>query len=89
MRCIRSLRFDDLEARKLLTTTHVAVPLALTPLPINGTLAVNLNTASQVENDDGSETTSVSVSGRLGTLGKVTGEWNQSIDEFDHHRLQR
>jgi hypothetical protein len=84
----RSLRFECLEARKLLTAAHVAAahPAAVakpdTPIVLTGTLDVNLNEASNVENDDSSETTTVPVVGRLGSLGKVTGIWSHTLDQY-------
>jgi hypothetical protein len=87
MRHARSLRFEVLEARKLLSKAHVAVahstPAAdVTPLVLDGTLAVDNNAAATTMNADGSSTTSVPVAGRLGTLGEVRGVWNQTVDEY-------
>ena len=87
MRRTHSLRFDALEARKLLTKAHVtavhpAAAVAATPVVLTGTLSVNKNDAVTNDNVDGSTTTSVPVSGRLGTLGKVQGVWYENADQF-------
>jgi hypothetical protein len=86
MRHDRLLRFEGLEVRNLLSAAHVgpahpaAVAAVDTPVDITGTLNVELNQASTVENSDSSETTTVPVVGRLGSLGKVTGVWSHSLD---------
>jgi hypothetical protein len=93
MRQSRSLGFDDLETRKLLSKIHhpaaepkakaaaapAAVPMALN---LNGTLLVDMKAASQSQDEDDDTTTTVPVSGTLGSMGKVHGEWNESVDEF-------
>ena len=82
MRRVLSLRFDALEARKLLSAAQVAAtkPAPAAPLNIDGTLAVDVNDASSSQNLDGSMTTSVPISGRLGALGKGFGFWNDTVD---------
>jgi hypothetical protein len=87
MRHARSPRLDDLEDRKLLSKAHIAAAhpshaVAAAPLVINGTLAVDYKAATMDMNPDGSSTTVVPVSGRLGTLGVVHGDWNQSVDSY-------
>ena len=82
MRRDHSFRFDFLEPRKLLTTAHVAAVQPVVPVTTDGTLTVNVNDSSQVENLDGSWTTTVPVSGELNGLGKVKGSWQTSIDQF-------
>jgi hypothetical protein len=87
MRHVHPLRFDALEARKLLSRAHIAVthhPAAAvaTPLVLSGTLAVNNNAASTTMNPDGSSTTSIPVAGKLGALGEVRGVWNETVDSF-------
>jgi hypothetical protein len=89
MRQARSLGFDDLETRKLLSkvahhpATHEAVPAAVAmPLNINGTVIVDMKAAEQSTDDQGDSTTTVPVTGYLGTLGKVHGAWSESTDEF-------
>jgi hypothetical protein len=91
MKRVHSLRFETLETRQLLSTAHAAVAhgahaarAAAVPLVLNGTLTVNNNPAlaSINTNVDGSMTTSVPVSGQLGTLGQVHGVWNQTVDQF-------
>jgi hypothetical protein len=79
-------RFDCLEARKLLTTAQVHAAAPVTPLSLTGTLDVELGQASTVVNYDGSETTTVPVEGRLGTLGKITGLWTHSLDQFGDYQ---
>lgn len=49
---------------------------------LNGTLTVDYKAATMDMNADGSSTTVVPVSGRLGTLGVVHGDWNQTIDSY-------
>jgi hypothetical protein len=85
MRRSRSLRFDALEARKLLTTAHVAIVHPTVPVAINGTLTVNVNDSSQTENMDSSWTTTVPVSGVLGSLGKVKGVWQTTVDPYGNY----
>ena len=87
MRRAHSLRFDALEARKLLTKAHVvavhpAAAVVSVPVVLTGTLAVDKNEATTSQNIDGSSTTMVPVSGRLGTLGKVQGVWYENADQF-------
>ncbi len=90
MRHARSPRFDDLEDRKLLSKAHIAAahpaPAVAAPLVINGTLAVDYKAATMTMNPDGSSTTVVPVSGRLGTLGVVHGDWNQSVDSYGDYQ---
>jgi hypothetical protein len=82
---VHFLRFEDLEARRLLSKVHVAVahpaPAAV-PLMLDGTLAVNNNGASTTMNPDGSSTTTVPVAGRLGALGEVRGVWYENVDAY-------
>jgi hypothetical protein len=89
MRADRLFHFDHLEARKLLSTAHIsaakAATVADTPINLTGTLNVTLNGASTVENSDSSETTTVPVVGRLGSLGKVTGTWSHTLDQFGNY----
>jgi hypothetical protein len=84
MRRNHSPCFDALEAKKLLTTAHVA---AASPLPVDlgGTLSVNVNDSAQSQNIDGSWTTSVPVSGVLGAFGKVKGSWDTTIDAYGNY----
>ena len=86
MRHAVSPRFDDLEDRKLLSKAHIAAAhpasAVAAPLVLNGTLAVDYKAATMNMNADGSSTTVVPVSGRLGTLGGVHGDWNQSVDSY-------
>jgi hypothetical protein len=82
MRRDRSIQFDNLEARKLLTTAQVAAVHPVVPVNLNGTLTVNVNDSSQSENIDSSWTTTVPVSGTLDGYGKVKGVWSTSIDQL-------
>ncbi len=82
------LRFDALEARRLLTT-HAVMPhttpmRALTPLVLDGTLVVDNSPASAsiTMNADGGATTSLPVKGQLNGLGEVRGVWSESTDSF-------
>ena len=84
---VRSLHFDSLEARKLLTKTHLAtvhsVPAVVAaPLVLSGTLTVDNKAGTSMTNLDGSTTNMVPVAGRLGALGEVRGVWNESLDSF-------
>jgi hypothetical protein len=86
MRHVHSLRFETLEARQLLSNTHVAVAdatrAALAPPVLNGTLTVDNNpgAASTIRNGEGAMTTSLPVAGQLGTLGHVHGVWDVTVD---------
>lgn len=91
MKHIRSLRFETLEARQLLSRGHhLAVAHAprprppATPVVLNGTLNVDNNSSATTTttNEDGSTTTSVPVAGQLGALGQVHGIWNETVDSF-------
>jgi hypothetical protein len=87
MRHVHSLHFDTLEAKQLLSKGTVpvlhATPVAVTgPLLLSGTLAVDNNAASQTTNPDGSTTTTTPVAGKLGTIGRVRGVWNETTDQF-------
>ncbi len=90
MKHVRSLRFEGLEARQLLSRAHVHAAVAhlarpaLTPVALNGTLSVdnNPNEMNTVENEDGSTTTSVPVAGQLTGLGEVHGIWDETVDSF-------
>jgi hypothetical protein len=91
MKHVHSLRFETLEGRQLLSTAHVAAAHAAhaaravaAPPVLNGTLTMDNNpdAISTTTNADGSTTTSVPVAGQLGTLGKVRGIWNETVDEF-------
>lgn len=85
MRRDHSLRFEALEGRQLLAAAHVATVVPPTPVTIDGTLTVNVNDSSQIQNLDGSWTTTVPVSGTLDGLGKVKGNWQTSIDQFGNY----
>ena len=82
---VHFLRFETLEARQLLSMTHVAVAhaarAAAPPFVLNGTLTVDNNpdASSTIRNAEGLMTTSVPVAGQLGTLGQVHGIWEKTV----------
>ncbi len=90
MKRVRSLRFEALEARQLLSMAHAHAAVAHAARPaappgvLNGTLAVDNNPGASIttENEDGSMTTSVPVAGQLGALGQVHGIWDESVDSL-------
>ncbi len=87
MRRSHDLCFEFLETRALLSASHRAAVKSepatpSVPLVLDGTLSVNNSSPTTTENDDGSTTTSVPVSGRLGSLGQVRGYWNESEDQY-------
>jgi len=92
MKHVRSLRFETLETRQLLSRAHVAVAhaarAAAVSLVLNGTLSVDNNphATSMTTNVDGSTTTSVRVSGQLGNVGQVRGVWNETVDQFGDYQ---
>jgi hypothetical protein len=80
----RSLCFDALEERKLLSRGHVVAhvrhaPVAV-PLVISGTLTVSTKGSTTTMDEQGDTTTSTPVSGQLGALGNFRGIWNESDD---------
>ena len=81
---VRSLCFDALEERKLLSRGHVVAhakhAVVATPLVLNGTLTVNNRGTTTSMDEQGDTTTSTPVAGQLGTLGEVRGIWNESAD---------
>jgi hypothetical protein len=80
----RSLCFDALEERKLLSRGHVVAharhAVVATPLVLNGTLTVNNRGTTTSMDEQGDTTTSTPVAGQLGTLDEVRGIWNESAD---------
>ena len=96
MRQVRSLGFEGLEARELLSRAHHVVahprahahakPVAAAvsvPLVLDGTLAVDNKAATTTSvSGFGGETISSPVSGVLNGLGKVHGQWNEEIGSF-------
>ncbi len=90
----RSLRFDDLEDRRLLSHVHAAHALsraarpAATTISLTGTLSVDQKpTASTtISNPDGSTTTYVAVTGNLGGMGQVHGIWTENTDSFGYYQ---
>ena len=92
MKRSRSLRFEALEARQLLSQGHVAVAHAAAvlagPIVLTGTLSVDNNpqAITSTTNPDGSTTTSVPVTGNLGTLGRFRGVWDESTDAYGNYQ---
>jgi hypothetical protein len=91
MRRDRSLRFECLEARNLLSKTHPAAahpaqPAVEVPVELNGTLSVDNHAATVSMNADGSSTNLTPVAGRLGALGPVHGTWYESVDAFGNYQ---
>lgn len=86
MRHVRSLCFESLEDRKLLSRAHLvthAKPAATAaPLVLNGTLNVDNKALTTSMDDQGDVMTSIPVAGQLGTIGKVHGVWNEMSDQF-------
>jgi hypothetical protein len=87
MRHARSLRFELLESKLLLSKSTVArahtAPAAVgTPLMLDGTLAVDNSAAIETPTSDGGSSTTTPVTGRVGTLGKVHGVWNETVDAY-------
>ena len=83
----RSLFFDSLEVRQLLSKAHVSVghvkpAVAPNPVVLDGTLAVDNKAASTMMNADGSMTNSIPVSGQLSTIGQVRGTWEERSDQY-------
>lgn len=84
----RSLHFDALEERELLSAARVAASHRVTPkiqpvaLVLNGTLQIDNAAATTNEDDDGDMITTTPVSGTLGSLGAVRGTWNTGVDSF-------
>jgi hypothetical protein len=96
MRHVRSLGFDDLEARKLLTKVHHAtltadaVPSASTaeisaPITFQGTLNIANKSSSIITDDLGDQMTVVPVSGDIDGIGAVKGTWDESADAAEQY----
>src|ERR1700722_15533777 len=81
---VRSLCFEALEARKLLSrgqiVAHSKHAVVATPLVLNGTLTINNRGTTVTTDEQGNTTTSTPVTGQVGTLGEVRGIWNESAD---------
>lgn len=89
MNRVRTLQFESLEGRQLLSVAHAAHAAhakphhaPATPLVINGTLTVNNKEALTNTNLDDGYTTSVPITGQLGGVGEVHGLWYESTDEY-------
>ena|GEM_PF-1408344 len=65
-----------------LRAAAIRTPPSKTPLVVDGTLNVAYRAISATTNADGSSTTTAPVSGTLGSLGRVHGTWNESVDSF-------
>ena len=84
---VRTLGFDALEGRRLLSAARAIAPhtmpmIAAAPVVLDGTLTVDNQGATSSNNADGSSTSSTPVAGHLAALGKVRGVWNESQDAF-------
>ncbi len=87
----RSLQFEPLEVRKLLSRAHLAVANGTvadfaTPVNLDGGLAVVNRAAVVIPNNDGSTTSETPVSGMLGSLGKVRGIWFETVNSLVHYQ---
>jgi hypothetical protein len=82
----RSLCFDALEERELLSRAHIAAharpAAAATTLVLNGTLTVDNKAATTTMDESGDTMTATPVAGQLGSLGEVHGTWNEAADEY-------
>lgn len=76
----RRLEIEALETRLPLSHATAAAPLIL-----DGTLSVKKDAAYRTTNSDGSTTTTIPVSGALGSLGKVRGFWFQNFDMYGNY----
>jgi hypothetical protein len=91
MRHVRSLRFEALETRQLLSggrldPAHIS-PAITGPLGLDGLLTVvhRPHAVTTTTHLDGSTTTSIPVSGQLGSLGQVRGVWSESVDAYGNY----
>ncbi len=85
MRHVRALGFEPLEGRQLLSRAHPAINhphAAPISLVLDGTLTVDSKAATSTTTADGGQMTSTPVGGVLGSLGKVHGVWNQTVDSL-------
>jgi hypothetical protein len=87
MRHVRSLEFDGLEARKLLSKAHHPVAHVVhaevaVPIVLNGTLTVNNKAATTDTDGFGGETVSTPVTGTLSGVGQVRGFWQENLGSF-------
>lgn len=85
MRRERSIRFEALEGRLLLSHGHPGAGhhhrvAAKTPLDVSGTLTVDNKAVTSNMNPDGTTTTSAPVVGQVAGLGQVRGLWNETTD---------
>ena len=86
MRHLRSLCFESLEERKLLSRAHfgahVRPAVTATSLVLTGTLRVHNNAATTSTDAQGDVMTSTPVVGQLGTMGPVRGTWNETSGQY-------
>ena len=83
MRHDRCLGFDDLEARKLMTRTHLGGHhAAAVPLVLDGTLTTNQKAANSTDDGIGDVIRSVPVAGVLAGVGKVHGLWTEGLNAY-------
>ena len=87
----RSLGFETLESRQLLSSGQLAVadtaPTSPGSLVLNGTLHVSYGPqeSSLTTNPNESLTRTVAVAGHLGSLGRVRGTWSESVDMYGNY----
>ena len=85
MRQDRSLRFECLEDRSLLSTVHYSAAhhaAATVPVVLSGTLSVNNHATTSAMNGDGSSTVTAPLKGQVGGMGQVRGIWEETTDSF-------
>ncbi len=91
MKHVRSLRFEALEVRQMLSETSLPVadpaPALASPIVLDGTLKVEYGAhgSALMRNANGSKTRSIRVAGQLGSLGRVHGIWDESVDVYGNY----
>jgi hypothetical protein len=84
----RLIAFENLESRRLMASAHMVAAAhhsIASPLPLDSLLVVDQSAGSTTPNADGSYTTSTPVSGIIPGLGKVHGDWNESVDPYGNY----
>ncbi len=78
----RSLRFDSLEGKQLLSTAHAAVapaqPAAVSSLPLDGVTTASAYNVNRVNGNV--QQVKITLAGNAGALGQVTETLNETID---------
>jgi hypothetical protein len=91
MKHVRSLGFEALETRQLLSAlSQGEAPSSPGPaslISLDGTLKVSYCTHGSPlrTNPDGSKARSLQVIGELGSMGRVHGVWKESVDMFGNY----